>query len=368
MKRSILAVVSAVVAASLCVTAAAVEAPEKVNTYTSGQFADVPAGLWCAANVRYVYEYGIMNGKTAQYFDTTSNLTVAQAVVMACRLHSAYVGDGAEFPAGDPWYQPYLRYASENDILWEADRYDVAITRADFAMLFDSALPVDALPVLSSIETGAIPDVPLGSYCARSVYRLYEAGILQGNDATGRFTPYQPITRGAAAAIASRMADPSLRKAITLQRAPAKLVPIDALQNRAKLKKKCTEAEFQAAYDAAKEVVTPLAGLPREDQLYGIATALRQMVESGAVAYTTSAAHYNDPYGYLVTGVSSCAGCARTTGLCLSMLGIPFEHVNEDQWSHQWCRAKMPDGTYWICDAYGLYCGPERSPYQHPYF
>ena len=65
--------------------------------------------------------------------------------------------------------------------------------------------------------------------------------------------------------------------------------------------------------------------------------------------------------------VASCAGCTRTTGLCLNMLGIPYEHVNENQWSHQWCRVPMPDGSYWICDAYGLYCGPEPAPYQHPY-
>lgn len=49
------------------------------------------------------------------------------------------------------------------------------------------------------------------------------------------------------------------------------------------------------------------------------------------------------------------------------MLGIPYEHVNENQYSHQWCRVPVGD-TYWICDAYGLYSGPEPAPYQHPYF
>ena len=48
------------------------------------------------------------------------------------------------------------------------------------------------------------------------------------------------------------------------------------------------------------------------------------------------------------------------------MLGIPYEHVNENQYSHQWCRVNL-NGTYWICDAYGLYCGPEPAPYRHPY-
>ena len=56
------------------------------------------------------------------------------------------------------------------------------------------------------------------------------------------------------------------------------------------------------------------------------------------------------------------------TALCLDILGIPYEHVNENQYSHQWCRVPMEDGGYWICDAFGLYCGPEPEPYQHPYF
>ena len=90
------------------------------------------------------------------------------------------------------------------------------------------------------------------------------------------------------------------------------------------------------------------------------------MFDSG-MTYSTDTPHYNDPYGYFVLGVASCAGCARATGLCLNILGIHYEHVNENQWGHQWCRVNI-DGTYWICDAYGLYCGPEPGPYAHPYF
>ena len=122
------------------------------------------------------------------------------------------------------------------------------------------------------------------------------------------------------------------------------------------------------AYQEALKVVTPLALMSREDQLYGIASALRAVVDDGSMAYSMEANHYNDPYGYFVLRTASCAGCARATALCLDILGIPYEHVNENQWSHQWCRVPMEDGSYWICDAFGLYCGPEPEPYQHPYF
>ncbi|MCR5507267.1 MAG: hypothetical protein K6F34_01135 [Lachnospiraceae bacterium] len=145
------------------------------------------------------------------------------------------------------------------------------------------------------------------------------------------------------------------------------LVPINQLANRKSLQKKMSNAEFQAAYNVAANVVTPLIGRSREDQLSSIATSIRSLVDSGAVQYTTSVPHYNDPYGYFVAGVGSCAGETRATGLCLNMLGIPYEHVNENQWSHQWCRVPMPDGSHWIVDAYGMYVGPEPAPYRHPY-
>ena len=145
-------------------------------------------------------------------------------------------------------------------------------------------------------------------------------------------------------------------------------VPIKELANYKSLKRKMTDDEFAQAYEQARKIVTPLAFKSREEQLQGIANALREMVDDGTVSYSTDTPHYNDPYGYFVLRTASCAGCARATALCLDILGIPYEHVNENQYSHQWCRVPMEDGSYWICDAFGLYCGPEPAPYQHPYF
>lgn len=144
------------------------------------------------------------------------------------------------------------------------------------------------------------------------------------------------------------------------------IVPLDQLANYKSLKKKMTDEEFQAAYDEALKIVQPLAGKDAETQFTSITSTLRARFDSG-MAYSTSSAHYNDAYGYLILGSASCAGSARTTGLCLNMLGYSYEHVNENQWAHQWCRVAAGDGTYWICDPYGLYAGPEPGPYQHPY-
>lgn len=144
------------------------------------------------------------------------------------------------------------------------------------------------------------------------------------------------------------------------------IVPLDQLANYKSLKKKMTDEEFQAAYNEALKIVQPLVGLDRETQFNSITSTLRARFDS-SMTYSTSSAHYNDAYGYLILGSASCAGSARTTGLCLNMLGYSYEHVNENQWSHQWCRVDLGDGVYWICDPYGLYCGPEPGAYQHPY-
>ena len=142
-------------------------------------------------------------------------------------------------------------------------------------------------------------------------------------------------------------------------------VPMDKLANRKSLQRKATDEQLAQAYAEAVKLVTPYAGLSLDQQLQGVASAVRQRFDSG-MSYSMESAHYNDPYGYFIEGSASCAGCTRATGLCLNILGIPYEHVNENQYSHQWCRVNV-NGTYWICDPYGLYCGPEPAPYTHPY-
>lgn len=144
------------------------------------------------------------------------------------------------------------------------------------------------------------------------------------------------------------------------------LVGINELQNYASLKCDCSDSEFQAAYDAARAIVDPLVGKSRLNQVKGVTEGIRNMLDNGQVSYTMNQAHYNDPYGYFCLGVGSCAGATRATGLCLNMLGIPYEHVHENQFCHQWVRVKVGD-EYWIADAFGLTLGPEPQPYMHPH-
>jgi len=124
--------------------------------------------------------------------------------------------------------------------------------------------------------------------------------------------------------------------------------------------------EYQQALAEAERLVGRYAGQSLENQLQGVYNQLRAMFEAG-MEYSMELPHYADPYGYLILKRASCAGSARTAGLCLDVLGIPWEHVNPGAFTHQWARVQV-GGAYWICDPYGMYVGPEPAPYKHPHF
>lgn len=63
--------------------------------------------------------------------------------------------------------------------------------------------------------------------------------------------------------------------------------------------------------------------------------------------YTSDAPEYGKPYGVFNRGVYTCAGCTRALGAVLECMGIQYTHVNESQWTHQWCEFKIDGKKYW---------------------
>nr|WP_297275564.1 trypsin-like peptidase domain-containing protein [uncultured Agathobaculum sp.] len=188
------------------------------TTYTPGQFTDVADDAWYADNVRVAYEYGLINGQSATRFAPDSSLTVAEAVKLAACLHSIYNTGSADFASSSPWYRTYADYALQNGILTaERSDYTQPASRAVFASVLAAALPAEALGAINTIADGAIPDVSSSASYADAVYLLYRAGVLTGSDSTGRFMPSSTIKRSEAAAIVTRMADPSLRRTFSLE-------------------------------------------------------------------------------------------------------------------------------------------------------
>ena len=78
-------------ALALLLSLSAFAAFEKTRTYQN-DFSDVPETSWYAENVKTAFELGFMNGKSEGSFDPAGNVTVAEGITMASRLHAIYNG------------------------------------------------------------------------------------------------------------------------------------------------------------------------------------------------------------------------------------------------------------------------------------
>lgn len=191
---------------------------KKASTYPTGKFADVTADKWYAGSVKDAYEYGLVIGTSDTQFSPNSNLSIAQILVMACRLHSIYHTGSANFVQGKPWYQVYVDYAIKNGIITANmfPNYNATATRAQVAIILCNALPAEALAAINTVDDGAIPDIHSYDSWCNAVYTLYRAGIVNGVGDTHVYNPANSIRRSEIAAIVTRMADPSTRVSVSM--------------------------------------------------------------------------------------------------------------------------------------------------------
>ncbi len=190
-----------------------------VADYVDGQFEDVDETEWYGAQnegvIRCAYELGLVMGRGAD-FAPDEPVLLSEAVTMAARVHSIYINDGHVFAQEEPWYAGYIDYAIEQGIIpaEEFHTYERPATRAEMAYIFASALPGTEFGAINSISE--LPDVDESTKYSESIFALYNAGILKGNDKYGTFEPDSEITRAAASAIISRIAVPGMRQTFLL--------------------------------------------------------------------------------------------------------------------------------------------------------
>jgi len=187
----------------------------------STEFPDV-TGSWCESYVDTVYRAGLMSGKTAEKFDATSDLTYAQITVICARLYELLTGgDGViEAIPDTPWYQPSYDLLVEAGVLsheyqyggplrWYPSAANDPCRRRVFVNLLGAVLDAanTSLPELNQVSQ--IPDYD--AQRTDHVYDFYRYGILNGADPYGGFHPESYLTRGAAAAMLSRIVNPQER-------------------------------------------------------------------------------------------------------------------------------------------------------------
>ena len=181
------------------------------------RFTDVPADAWYRGNVNIACRLGLINGRTAVTFVPDGNLTYAEAVKLAVCMHQKYTEGEVSLSNGTPnWYDSYVAYAKEKGIIDKDYDWNAMATRAGYVEIFAKALPEEAFSVKNDVKDGAVPDVAMDHPQADAIYKLYRAGILNGNDKEGSFKPDNSIRRCEVAAILTRMMDPDSRVNVSL--------------------------------------------------------------------------------------------------------------------------------------------------------
>lgn len=196
---------------------------KRVNAYQNGLFSDVGDGVWYEDGVKNSYELDLMTGVSDNLFHPNDNITLAQAVVMAVRLHCIYNNVAQKFGRnGGAWYSGYVDFAKKNGILTQDyTDYNKAATRAEFAAILAHAFPESALEAINTIPDGEISDVTATDAYAKEIYQLYRAGILSGSADSREFRPADSIRRAEAASVVSRMALPGRRIQLLRATVPA---------------------------------------------------------------------------------------------------------------------------------------------------
>lgn len=190
------------------------------------QFSDLTTASPFYDNVAALYEYGLSQGRADGTYGLRDPMTVGEVVIFAGRIRSIYrTGDAEAGPAlcggdGGPAALKYLRYLQAEEVLGtELDaRLAGTATRAEVAHVLAGVLPAEEMPLINDqiVTEGYasrkfITDVSEYTPYYRDILFLYRTGLSVGSDSTGSFLPAEAVTRGAAAAVLTRLVDPSLR-------------------------------------------------------------------------------------------------------------------------------------------------------------
>ena len=143
------------------------------------------------------------------------NLTRAEAISVAAKIHSMYYLKDYVFPETTPWHATYVDYARKYMLITSAEgTLNSAVTRGELAHMLYRAFPKQNMPVISYILDGSIPDVDVGAPYAEAIYYYCRTGVFSDLDGNGNFYPGNPIERSELYSVISRILVPSLRSSV----------------------------------------------------------------------------------------------------------------------------------------------------------
>ena len=191
-----------------------------IRDFADSGLSDVPQD-WSRDYIITCYELGLMSGQGGGIFNPIGRVSVAEGVAVAARIYDLWRGGSGDIPLGDPWYTGAVNYCLEHGIISEGEFTDylAPATRAQLAGILARVLPEENYTALNNITT--LPDVNSSTPYSQGIFKLYNAGVLSGNDEYGTFSPNAYISRSELAALLCRLVKPATRTKLNLQEKPA---------------------------------------------------------------------------------------------------------------------------------------------------
>lgn len=342
MKKCILNVMKVVLAVALALNCCLPIA--HASTYH-----DVFDDDWYAEAIEYVTRHELMNGVGNGNFQPHQPLTRAQVVTLLYRLagtpETEYEEQFQDVPK-DEWYAAPVSWAYQQDVVHGTSKITFSpltnITREQLAtILFNYIKSIGAeLPEAKSALDSLKDCWFVSPYAEESVWTMCHAAIMNP-DAQYNFNPKGNVTRADAAVVFMR-----LSKALAGEQLTGTVIPNTAI-DFSKLSLSQNEKDAQALA-IAKQIAAIIPDNISDVQRIQMAAHIVSHY-SKFCTYTMSGPDYWSAYGVFVKGEYSCAGSTRALGLVLTCMGYQWWHMNENQYTHQWCEVNM-DGRRGYAD------------------
>ena len=366
-------------------------------SYDKHVFYDINVSDWFSAGVQTAYELGLMSGEADKKFNPKGNLTIAQTIAIASRLHSIYnTGSLSAVPKTKVWYEGVVQYAKDNNIINNGDfsKSDMnkPATRGQVAYILSKSLPQSELESINDVKFNDV-----GGKYEDSINLLAKSGVVAGKS-EGKFSPSDKVTRAEASVIISRLVKPSERAQVkdntqndntggnvvyvaprderqnVYDKAGSGLTPItvkygrhtylsnnqeeydfvmkvveDTLNFEGKTGKEYKESidRFKNDEKFKKRIMLKYSreGVTNEDkvfELYKIAEACRsvKMHKGSAVG------DYNSAYELMKYGKGDCTADAMINLAIMDAMGYNAKVVGSNTDNHEWAMVQI-DGEWW---------------------
>lgn len=363
MKKNILNAIGTVLAFALAVNCC-------LPIVHASAYNDVSGSDWHSNAIDYVTEIGLMEGVGNGDFQPNQPLTRAQVVALLYRLagdpETTYTGQFQDV-AEDKWYAIPVSWAYQHDIVHGISETAFApasnITREQLAVILHNYLNTMGKKVeLAENAFNRVKDCwAVSPYAEKGVVMVCESGLMNP-DAQYNFNPKGSVSRADSAVVFMRLSKALAGEQLTGMQIPGTAIDFSKLS----LSRKEKDAQALAV---AKQIASVV---PTERSDIGRIMIAAHIVSSYSkfCTYTMSGPDYWSAYGVFVKSEYSCAGSTRALGLVLTCMGYQWRHINENQYSHQWCELTIGGQTI-VADGQtgevGYKIGNEVEYVSHPF-